>query len=289
MFKRILSIVLCIIMVVSFAAVGTQATTAEGQKKEDSFTIPIIGFIIDLLPHLITGMNDITISFTETEKENVLQMKADFFSNDGSPAEMLIPFYYDTAKGFVYGDDLLKGFFEAGFNYYVDGSVFVSTKDCWQRQFGFTPLYDLFANMGLMDYVTERVYFNHDGTDYMVQMWMGNYFFDILAGGELGIYYKPEYAITGGFYNCGADEHMIPMSIKVYDEEKIYVDHDPYLTWWATGFVFSYGKIDKHELVMEATMEFPSAEMCEAFAQAAKWSRDLTVITKDNIALINWK
>ncbi len=89
------------------------------------------------------------------------------------------------------------------------------------------------------------------------------------------------------FYNCGGDDDMMPTSIKIYSDERVYVDRDPYLTWWATGFVMA-DPVDPKSLSMDFTIDFQNKEMCDAFENAIADKDFSKCERKDNKMIITW-
>ena len=91
----------------------------------------------------------------------------------------------------------------------------------------------------------------------------------------------------GYFYNCAEDEDMMPISLKVYDSTRTYVDRETELTWWATGFAFAE-PVNERELTMETTITFPDEEMRDAFVDSAEKQRGVTCYVTGNLVLVKW-
>lgn len=157
--------------------------------------------------------------------------------------------------------------------FYTDG-------DPWQRNFGFNPLYDLFAPLTFMWYDTVRVKFSYPkadpennvkGLDWMIQMWKGQYGF-AFTGSEIGVYTKdPER--KENHYDCASNEHMLGMEMTLYHfDEKVFT-RPKGTYWWITGFVprvLESRTSPRSELTMIAKIDFFSAEMANLFAQGLK-------------------
>ncbi len=241
-----------------------------------------VGVAVDFLKK---GFFDTTLYLKDTADPDVDEFFISYYRKDGTPAENSIGTYYNTVTGEVIGGNASKGVFDSGFAYNAHTKTFYATNDCWQRQLGFTPLYDLIAKIAF-DYTTERIFFDYAGKEWMIQIWKGNYGFDLLVGGEIGIYNRPEGSL-GMFYNCAGDEDMMPISIKVYNDERTYVDREAYLTWWATGFVMA-DPVEPESLTMDFSIEFPNQEICDAFEKALAKTEVSDCERSGNKVFISW-
>ena len=92
------------------------------------------------------------------------------------------PFFHIVTDGTVSDDASLEGLdgvvktvgqviLAAGFRYDKEQGIFYSESESWQRNFGFTPIYDAAAAFTGMYYDTMRIKFNHDNRDWMFQIW----------------------------------------------------------------------------------------------------------------------
>ena len=156
------------------------------------------------------------------------------------------------------------------YSYSEAGNYFYTDDDPWQRNFGFNRLYDIGAVFTVMYLDTFHVYYNHNGYDWMVQFWKGQYGL-LFLGGEIGLYYKDP-AKTTQHYNCAEEDMEINMQMSVYrGDEYTELFTRPYAPhWWTTAFV--PGKLkkfsDRTELTMVAKLEFKSVEEREKFCNA---------------------
>ena len=156
------------------------------------------------------------------------------------------------------------------YSYSEAGNYFYTDDDPWQRNFGFNRLYDIGAVFTVMYLDTFHVYYNHNGYDWMVQFWKGQYGL-LFLGGEIGLYYKDP-AKSTPHYNCAEEDMEINMQMSVYrgdDYKELFTR--PYAPhWWTTAFV--PGKLkkfsDRTELTMVAKLEFKSVEEREKFCNA---------------------
>jgi hypothetical protein len=107
--------------------------------------------------------------------------------------------------------------------------------------------------------------------DWMLQIWKGRYGL-VMLGGEIGIYTKPSTQTSEHYYSAVAEEELI-MAMDCYQHNfatntttKLFT-RGPESAWWLTGFVPGsfYQYNNKSEVIMVANLQFPSADMLEAF------------------------
>ena len=184
---------------------------------------------------------------------------------DGRTEEVYTGILYDSVANQLVGKNGNPAFM----GYYIDfNQNYVYTGiDGWQREMGFNIFYDIFCYLTpfFFHYTTQRVKFNYQGKDWMFQMWKGRY--AIANGGELGIYTRPEEK-EGSFYDCGADEDMLVMSVAVYHGDELLFKHGPMLHWWVTGFAINDTAYLPESLTLFATIEMRDEEMLEAASEA---------------------
>lgn len=278
--KRIISVLVAFTMLFSASAIATRADTA--------VEIPLLENIKGAISYATDGVNDARITLVPTDRPDTNEFCMFFTTDDGEERRVTLGAYYNTATGEVHGYNYEQGVFDSGFGYNVNDKVFYTTKDAWQRQFGFTPLYDILSIFFGYDYATRRIFFDYDGKEWMIQIWKGNYFYSRFTGGEVGIYNRPEGTKNGLFFNCASDEEMMPVSMKVYDSNKVYLERQPQTTWWLTGFVFADGRVPLTQIHMDTSIQFPNEEMCLAFAQSAEKVRGITCTTQGTTAYLVW-
>ena len=184
---------------------------------------------------------------------------------DGRTESVYTGILYDSINNVVAGKNGAPAFM----GYYLDlNQNYVYTGiNVWQRNMGFNIFYDIFCYLTpfFFHYTTQRIKFNYEGKDWMFQMWKGRY--AIANGGELGIYTRPEEK-NGSFYDCGADEDMLVMSIAVYHGDDLIFERDPMLHWWVTGFAISDTAYLPETLTLVATIEMRDEEMLKAAEEA---------------------
>ena len=138
-------------------------------------------------------------------------------------------------------------------------------EESWQRNFGFTPLYDAAAAFTGMYYDTMRLKFNYDNMDWMIQIWKGNY--TVANGGEVGVYCR-DASRSGSFYDCANNEQMLNMSMQILHGDKVLVDEGPMMHWWVNGFNLSDRMYLPESLTMKFSIVMTDEEMLNAFCEA---------------------
>lgn len=163
-----------------------------------------------------------------------------------------------------------------GYLYDPEYNCFYTAENPWQRNFGFTPVYDFCAPFTIMFYETKRIKFEYDGLEWMIQIWKGQYGW-VFIGAEIGVYTR-ESALPLDFYECASDENMLNMSMVVLhgDDTIITRPYDKY--WWCTGFIPGIlpsaivgavsGGIDTSPLTMIARITMKDEVMRDAFCAA---------------------
>ena len=158
-----------------------------------------------------------------------------------------------------------------GFEYDQEQGIYYSSINPWQKNFGFNVIYDMAAPMAGMYYSTERIYFQYDNKDWMVQLWKGQY--GITVGGEIGIYNKTDKIMQ---YDCVSEEEYVTMGFKLYNQNELLFERKPEPHWWMTGFkIMNIGV--PILLDMDMTLKFPTKSMADAFEAGLKKAK------KDNL------
>ncbi len=158
-----------------------------------------------------------------------------------------------------------------GFEYDDKQGIYYSSVDPWQKNFGFNFIYDMAAPLAGMYYSTERVYFNYDNKDWMIQLWKGQY--GITSGAEIGIYNKTDKIMQ---YDAVSEDEFLEMSFDFYNQGELVFSRGPEKHWWLTGFkIFNAGVPILIDLDM--TLKFPTKSMADAFEAGLKQA------SKDNI------
>lgn len=155
-----------------------------------------------------------------------------------------------------------------GFTYSFSSDVVTSTINSWQRDFGYSSLYDktaIYFNM-VLDF--EPVYFYYSGKTWLVEFWKGQYGMNM--GAEVGVYYadgevsSSEYEDT--IFKSVPDNEMLPMSIELFYKGRhqfsIQKKH-----WWLTGFkVGTFG--EPKYMTMNISITFLGELMAKKFQES---------------------
>ena len=163
-----------------------------------------------------------------------------------------------------------------GYLYDADNHCFYTATNAWQRNFGFTPVYDYCAPFTIMFYNTIRLKFEYDNLEWMIQIWKGQYGW-VFIGAEIGVYTRSS-SLPLDFYICADDEHMLNMSMVVRHNDVSIIRRPYEKYWWCTGFVpgmlpsailgAATGNIDTSSLTMNARITMKDEEMRDAFCKA---------------------
>lgn len=159
-------------------------------------------------------------------------------------------------------DELAEPF---GFSYLCQDDILTSTKDAWQRQFGYCSLFDKSAPRLHMIFDCEPVYFSYDDQTWLIEFWKGQY--GINTGAEIGIYQAdipvaPEnYSKT--LFHSISDKELLPLSMELFHHGKrlfsVQEEH-----WWLTGFCMGRYSRPK-DLVLNCSLTFPNHCMMQSF------------------------
>ncbi|MCI9530198.1 MAG: DUF4474 domain-containing protein [Lachnospiraceae bacterium] len=152
-----------------------------------------------------------------------------------------------------------------GFAYSLTQDIFYSKQDAWQKDFGYSKLYDEMAPVMNMIIDCEPIYFEYNGKKWLIELWKGQY--GIMTGAEVGIYYHmgpaPGDAPESLFYTAASPKEQLPITMSLYKNGKpLFRRGENH--WWLTGFVlgeFSY----PGELMLHVSLSFEDYGMMEAF------------------------
>lgn len=183
----------------------------------------------------------------------------------------LIPILYVLIKLIIcfivwkFGRISFDGFSAAGFSYDSKKDIFYSTRNAWQKNFGYTHLYDVSAPLFQMIIDTEPVRFYYDNRNWLITFWKGQY--GIVTGAEVGIYYTNEKEVNKKtVYLPVPDNEMLPISLVLYKKKEI-IAKVKAKHWWLA--IFKLGMFSKpKELSLDIAIEFPNEKMFSAFLNA---------------------
>lgn len=197
---------------------------------------------------------------------------------------ILLGYYYDPASGMVI-DNQGRGLL--GFGYDAKNGVFYATNNAWQRNFGYTELYDVAAPLVMIAYDTTRIFFEYGDNEYMVQLWKGQYGM-VLIGCEIGVYYRPKgdtsFMDSSGrkLYYCCDDEMLFKMKLDLSRDNTVILSRPEQYSWWLTGFVPGqlstlgyYTPETTQVLGLTAQISFTDKGMMNAFIEGLKKTTDI--------------
>lgn len=157
------------------------------------------------------------------------------------------------------------GFSALGFRYNAEADLFYATKNAWQKQFGYTRIYDVMCPLFNMILDVEPIKFFYNNKNWLITFWKGQY--GITTGAEIGIYNTKQKRLTKNtVYLPINNEEMLNISFKLYKNEEILIDASA-KHWWLA--VFKLGEFSQpKDLKMTIKMEFLDNEMLEAFLKS---------------------
>lgn len=181
-----------------------------------------------------------------------------------------------------------------GYLYDPKENCFYTADDPWQRNFGYSEVYDNAASLIVIIIETCRIRFEYDNRDWMIQLWKGQYGW-VLYGCEIGIYTKDK-NMPVQHYTCATDEDMIQMEMVLYEKNDLGIwtrtFGRPYeRQWWHTGFVWGNMIGRNKDLKMCAKLTMRDFEMRDAvvpelinkgFNQITGTWKDLAGIANNN-------
>lgn len=164
--------------------------------------------------------------------------------------------------------DLNEMIIPFGYCYDITQDIFTTILHPWQREMGYSSLYDESAiSLGMVIHC-EPIEFEYRGNLYLIELWKGQY--GMTVGAEVGIYRaeKPKDYKKGDFvfYQSISDEELLPISMEVYQNGKPIMKRAA-RHWWLTSFVLGMSATPE-ELSMAVCITFPNYTMRTAFLQA---------------------
>lgn len=229
---------------------------------------PVLSGIISLLRVWLGVVDTCHIKLIPIDgRPGVYKFAAEIGYRDGRSETFVSDIVYDENKNELVKEDGSPALL--GFSVDLEQMVSYTGINVWQRNFGFCMGYDLFCFFTpyLMNYVTQRIKFNYDHREWMIQIWKGTYF--ITNGGEVGVYNRP-WIHTGSFYFCAKDEDMLKISLEIYHKDDLLLKRGPMMHWWVTGFSVDSVCYAPQTLTLVTTITMKDEEMLKAFTRALK-------------------
>ena len=154
----------------------------------------------------------------------------------------------------------------AGFAYDPKQDIYYSKMDAWQRNAGFSRLYDEAGALMSMVMDCEPVRFEYGGEKWLIEFWKGQY--GMVTGGEIGVY-------TGGIdvnilgiyngtlYSSASNNDLLEMSYALKKNGNLLFTRTG-KHWWLTGF--KLGEFSEpSELTMDISITLKDETMRDAF------------------------
>ncbi len=175
-----------------------------------------------------------------------------------------------------------------GFDYDFDDGFWYSPVNAWQRNFGYSKVYDDLAFVIGCYYDTVRVYFEYEGKEWLVQYWKGIYGFT--SGAEIGVYNRPS-GTHGSFYRCIKDEEMPKMKLIAKRGNEVFVSQPSQEHWWLNGFVMM-SRVSSKELRCEMMIDFGDRKLSALLSNGLRkieYNDNKTVKTNGTAVTFFWQ
>lgn len=144
----------------------------------------------------------------------------------------IIKWYIDQDGNITTDGD--KGVF--GFGYSTKEKCFYATGNAWQRNFGYSDLYDKTSQLIAISYDTSKIFFIYGGKEWMIQLWKGQYGL-VLLGAEVGVYNRPQGSNGSTYFECADNNELLPISLTLRRNGSPLFVRSQKFSWWQTGFV----------------------------------------------------
>ena len=164
-----------------------------------------------------------------------------------------------------YGKFSYDGFSAAGFAYNSEKDIFYFTRNAWQKNFGYTHMYDVLAPIVRMIIDTEPVKFYYNNKNWLITFWKGQY--GIVTGAEIGVYYTNQKKVNKRtVYLPANDNDMLKMDLVLYKNGEV-ITRVSAKHWWLA--IFKLGMFSNpKDLSMDINLTFPNKEMLGAFLKS---------------------
>lgn len=162
-------------------------------------------------------------------------------------------------------DSLIKPF---GYCYDEKQDLISSRNDAWQRDMGYTAIFDYAASRFNMVFDFLPVYFPYRGKTWLIEFWKGQY--GINTGAEVGIYHADRILahaeLATALFQAVDDADMLPVSFKLLKDGKPLACVSK-KTWWLTAFLMGmFSRPSQLELCV--SIRFPDHDMRCSFLKA---------------------
>ncbi len=165
-------------------------------------------------------------------------------------------------------NDSIESIVEAsGYSYDSEQNIFFSNMDAWQRDMGYSRLYDEAAAPLGMIIDCEPIYFQYGGKRWLIEFWKGQY--DLTTGCEVGVYTTEELSLNipgpfdPTFYNSASDADRLLINYSLRKNNKILFTRKD-VHWWLTGFMLGEFS-NPSDLIMDIIIVLKDWAMCNEF------------------------
>lgn len=157
-----------------------------------------------------------------------------------------------------------------GYVYESDQDIISTLNNAWQRNAGYTALFDRAALHLNMVIEALPIYFDYRGRTWLIEFWKGQY--GINTGAEIGIYCAnrilKEHELNKAHFNAVRDFERLPVAFTLSKEaEPIAAVSRP--AWWLTAFCVGMFS-NPSQLAMNCTLQFPEPDMQACFITSLK-------------------
>lgn len=166
-------------------------------------------------------------------------------------------------------ESIFNALSRAGYDYDPVQDIFFSKSDAWQKEFGYSPIYDEAAAPLSMIIDCEPIKFSYEGKNWLIELWKGQY--GMTTGCEIGVYTAEQnYSVSGAagdiFYESAHGGDQLHMALVLHKNNRILFKREG-RHWWLTGFVLGEFS-NPHELYMEAGITLKDKAMTAVFLDA---------------------
>ena len=256
------------------AAAETVGTAPSAAQAESAVTAVQTAYLSD--DEEVVTLFDFIGKFTEAFFKGMRNLSSGVFDlggkfpefaniyrdSSGKTQYIKIGMYYDKVNKLIIGK-ANQGAFGIGFDVDLKQKMMYATRNIWARSVGYSPLYDAVAPALGIDFKTERIKFDYDGLDWMVQIWKGKYF-TALSGAEMGIYNKPKDRVIE-FYDCIGNDDMLEMSMQLLKGDQVIFKREAQKHWWMNGFALSNITNKPSDLTLKGNILFKDGKMMRSF------------------------
>lgn len=164
-----------------------------------------------------------------------------------------------------FGKFTYNNFSAFGFSYDSDDNTFYSTREAWQKEFGYCHMYDVAAPFFQIIIDTEPIKFFYNNKNWLITFWKGQY--GITTGAEIGIYNTTQIQPSKKtIYFPATNEEMLDMSFTLYKKKEKLIQVKANHWWLATFKLGMFSKLK--DLKMDIKIDFPNQEMLDAFIKS---------------------